>query len=307
MTRAMAVIVTIVGALAFTAADVPFVPVASAASLVEVTDFGENPGNLRMHLYVPSSVRPNPAVIVAMHGCTGSGPYYYGATEFASLANEHGFIVIYPSASKNGPCFDVWSDGAKKRGGGSDPASIVSMVSYVTDRYHADRRRVFATGGSSGGMETAALLILYPDVFAAGAAFAGVPFTCFANLAEFGPTRPCFNGTVNKSPGEWGDLARQTNPEHTGPWPRIQLWHGTNDTLIAYSLMQEQVDQWTNLHGIGLSPTSTDSPRAEWTRQRFGTSCGAAKVEAITVVGGYHNIPTPGMAGVVLQFFGLTG
>lgn len=304
MSRTMAVVVTIAATLALVVADVPFRPVASAAALVEVTDFGENPGNLRMHLYVPDSVRPDPAVVVAMHGCTGSGPGFYQSSEFAALANQHGFIVIYPSASKHGNCFDVWSGAATRRDGGSDPVSIVSMVGYVKERYHAGR--VFATGGSSGAMATTALLVLYPEVFSAGVAFMGIPFGCFPSEAEFGPGTPCFGGTADKSPGAWGDLARATNPDHTGPWPRVQLWHGTSDALIGYPVLREQVDQWTDLHGLGPSPTSTDSPRPGWTRQRFGSPCGPAKVEAVTVAGGEHNLPTTGMAGRAIEFFGLT-
>jgi poly(hydroxyalkanoate) depolymerase family esterase len=254
-----------------------------------------------MHLYVPASVRPTPAVVVAMHGCTGSGPGFYASSEFASLADQHGFIVIYPSASKHGNCFDVWSAASKR--GGSDPASIVSMVDYVKKRY--DAGRVFATGGSSGAMATGALLVLYPEVFTAGAAFMGVPFGCFPSEAEFDPTRgPCFIGTVDKSPREWGALAREANPARK--WPRIQLWHGTHDGLIAFSLLREQVDQWTNLHGLSESPT-VDSPAPNWTRQRFGDLCGPSRVEAITVTGGEHNLPTTGMASYAIEFFGLTG
>jgi poly(hydroxyalkanoate) depolymerase family esterase len=300
MNWARAVLVTIA---LMVVADVPFQPTASAATLVEVTSFGANPGNLRMHLYVPASVRPHPAVVVAMHGCTGSGPAFYASSEFASLADRHGFIVIYPSASKHGNCFDVWSQ-AVRRPGGSDPASIVSMVSYVKERYGAGR--VFATGGSSGGMETGALLILYPDVFAAGAAFMGIPFGCFGSETDFDPSRPCFRGGVDKSPPEWGALARRANPGYRGAWPRMQLWHGAGDALIAYSVLQEQVDQWTDLHGVSVSPASVDSPRPGWTRRRFGSLCGPATVEAITVAGGEHNLPTEGMAGHALRFFGLT-
>jgi poly(hydroxyalkanoate) depolymerase family esterase len=303
MTWLKAVFMTIASTVALVVGDVPFLPQTPAGSLVEVTDFGSNPGNLRMHLYVPDNVRRDPAVVVAMHGCTGSGPGFFQSSQFAALADQRGFIVVYPSASKHGNCFDVWSDAAKRRDGGSDPVSIVSMVNYVKERHHANPRRIFATGGSSGGMATTALLILYPEVFAAGAAFMGIPFACFPNAAEFGPSRPCFTGTVDRTPGEWGDLARATNPDHTGRWPRVQLWHGTNDTLIAYSLLREQVDQWTNLHGLGLSPTATDNPRPGWTRQSFGD---AGQVESITVHAGEHNLPTNGMASHALQFFGLT-
>ena len=70
---------------------------AYAASLTEVTSFGNNPGGMRMHIYVPDSRPANPAIVVAMHGCGGSGPGFYSGSEFASLADRYGFIVIYPT------------------------------------------------------------------------------------------------------------------------------------------------------------------------------------------------------------------
>lgn len=119
---------------------------ASAASLVEVTDFGPNPTNLRMHLYVPDRVQQRPPVLVAVHYCTGSGPAFYAGTEFASLADRYGFIVIYPSATRSGQCFDVSSPETLRHNGGSDSLAIVSMVRYVLQRYNADPDRVYVTG-----------------------------------------------------------------------------------------------------------------------------------------------------------------
>src|SRR6266498_5418328 len=68
---------------------------ASAASLVEVTNFGTNPSGLRMHLYVPDGVPANPAVVVAVHYCTGTGPAFGSGPEFARLAEQHHFMDIY--------------------------------------------------------------------------------------------------------------------------------------------------------------------------------------------------------------------
>src|SRR5215207_8984111 len=87
----------------------PMAAPAKAAQLVEVTNFGTNPTNLRMHLYVPDNVAARPAVLVAVHYCTGSGPAFYSGTQFASLADQYGFIVIYPSATRSGSCYDVSS------------------------------------------------------------------------------------------------------------------------------------------------------------------------------------------------------
>ena len=75
-----------------------------------------------------TSVRPTPAIVVAMHGCGGSGPGFYSSSQFASLADQYGYIVIYPTATQQagfGNCFDTWSDASKRHDGGSDPVSIV--------------------------------------------------------------------------------------------------------------------------------------------------------------------------------------
>ncbi len=45
---------------------------AYAATLTEVTNFGTNPGGMRMHVYVPDARPANPAIVVAMHGCGGT-------------------------------------------------------------------------------------------------------------------------------------------------------------------------------------------------------------------------------------------
>ncbi|QFU93526.1 PHB depolymerase family esterase [Amycolatopsis sp. YIM 10] len=302
-------LVGFVSTLLIAIAGLVFPSTASAASLVEVTNFGTNPGGMRMHVYVPDSRPPNPAIVVAMHGCGGSGPGFYSSSEFASLADQRGFIVIYPSAQQQagfGKCFDTWSAAAKKRGGGSDPVSIVSMVNYAAQTYGGDLNRVFATGSSSGGMMTNHMLALYPDVFKAGAAFMGVPFNCFANAADFPPPgSKCTNGTMNRSPQEWGDAVRQAFPGYTGPRPRMQLWHGTADTLVPYSLLQEEIEQWTNVFGLSQTPTYTDTPQPNWKRSRYADPAGTVQVEAYSIQGAGHSLPSGGMAGYAVAFFGL--
>src|SRR5690242_3054738 len=284
---------------------------AYAATLTEVTNFGANPGGMRMHVYVPDARPANPAIVVAMHGCGGSGPGFYSGSEFASLADRYGFLVIYPTATQQagfGNCFDTWSDAAKRRGGGSDPVSIVSMVTYAERQYGGDPNRVYATGSSSGGMMTSHMLALYPDVFKAGAAFMGVPFNCFANAADYPPgSSKCTSGTLDRTPQQWGDAVRQAYPGYTGPRPRVQLWHGTADTLVPYQLMGEEIEQWTNVFGLSLTPTSTDTPQSGWSRRRFADSTGTVQVEAISVAGAGHVLPQAGMAAYAIAFFGLTG
>lgn len=301
MKRALTALVASVGAVAaFVLAFVVTPQRASAATLTEVTNFGANPSNLRMHLYVPDRTQARPPVLLAVHYCTGTGQAFYSGTEFARLADQYGFIVIYPTATRSGGCYDVSSPQALRRDGGSDPVGLVSMVRYVLQRYNGDTGRVFVTGVSSGAMTTNVMLANYPDVFAAGAAFAGVPASCFATTDGSSWNSACANGQVNKTPQQWGDLVRGAYPGYSGPRPRMQIWHGTADDTLRYPNFTEQIEQWTDVHGLSQTPTSTDYPQSGWTRTRYGD-----KVEAISLQGTGHNLLGSGMALRAIQFFGL--
>jgi poly(hydroxyalkanoate) depolymerase family esterase len=286
---------------------VPRAPETSAAALTEVTGFGSNPSNLQMYLYVPDSVTAHPAVVVAVHYCTGSGPAMHSGTEYASLADRYGFIVVYPSVTRASKCFDVSSPQALTRDGGSDPVGIKSMVDWVVRTYAADTGRVFATGISSGAMMTNVLLGDYPDVFAAGAAFAGVPFGCFATTDGSEWNSACSGGTVLRTPREWGALVRNAHPGYSGPRPRMQVWHGTEDDVLRHPNFGEEIDQWTDVLGVSRTPAATDSPQPGWTRTRYGATGDRAPVEAISLQGVGHNLYAGGMAARALTFFGLDG
>ncbi len=295
----------VMAAVTLAAAALTFATPASAATLTQVTNFGTNPTNLQMHLYVPDRVATRPAILLAMHYCTGTGPAFHSGTQYASLADRYGFIVIYPSATRSSKCWDVYSPQALRRGGGSDPVGLMSMVDYVQQRYSADPARIFATGTSSGAMMTNVMLGDYPDVFAAGASFAGVPFACFATGGTSEWNSQCANGQLIRTAQQWGDLVREAYPGYTGQRPRMQIWHGTNDETLRYPNFGEQVKQWTNVHGLSQTPTYTDSPQSGYTRTRYGSSGPMAPVEAISMQGVTHNLPVD--AAQVIRFFGLDG
>ncbi|GAB3653159.1 CE1 family esterase [Glycomyces tarimensis] len=275
------------------------------AQLTQVTDFGANPGNLEMYLYVPDNVLAEAPLLVGVHWCTGSGPDFYNGTEYARLAEQHGFIVLYPSVTRSSKCFDVASPQALTRDGGSDPVSIKSMIDWVESNYTIDEDRVFATGVSSGAMMTNVLLGLYPDVFEAGSAFAGVPFGCFATTNGSEWNSECAGGQIVRTPQQWGDLVRGAYPGYSGERPRMQTWHGTEDDTLRYPNFDEQIKQWTNVHGVSRTPSFNDRPQSNWNRTRYGGTGSQAPVEAISVEGVGHNVITAQMAPYVMDFFGL--
>jgi poly(3-hydroxybutyrate) depolymerase len=179
------------------------------------------------------------------------------------------------------------------------------MIDWVTRTYSADTSRIYATGISSGAMMTNVLLGDYPDVFAAGAAFSGVPFGCFATTDGSEWNSACANGTVTHTPQQWGDLVRGAYPGYTGHRPRMQVWHGTEDATLRYPDFGEEIKQWTNVLGAGQTPAATDTPVSGWTRTRYGSTGDRAPVEAISLQGVGHNLYSYGMASRALTFFGL--
>jgi poly(hydroxyalkanoate) depolymerase family esterase len=278
--------------------------------LTEITQFGANPTGLRMHLYRPARLAVRPAILVAVHNCTRSGPDFASgpAAEFVALADRYGYLVIFPTATRDGTCFDVSSPAALRHDGDSDPAGIASMIRHVQSAYRTGA--VFVVGLSSGAMMANVLLGCYPDVFAAGAAFAGVPFGGFATESG-GWSDECAQGRLIRTPQQWGDVVRAAFPGYTGARPRVQLWHSTTDDILHYTNLVEAIKQWTDVHGVPGQPVGTDHPHPSWRRARYGHgggvgTAGAAAVEAISVTGSPHDVLTTGMAAYTITFFGLT-
>lgn len=274
-----------------------------ASELQEIESFGPNPSGLDMHLYVPDRALVKPPVLLAVHYCTGSGPKFHAGSGFSELADQHGFLVIYPSAVREGHCFDVASPKALTRDGGSDPVALISMVNHALKEFGGDPESVYVAGVSSGAMATQVMLALYPEVFKAGVAFAGVPFGCFATTDPSGWNNDCSDGRISRTAEEWGQAVRQANPGFAGNYPRIQLWHGTEDEGLHYTNFREAVKQWSQVHGVAGEPAHVDHPEPGYTRSRYRNAAGRVVVEAISLEGVGHQLPVD--AADAVRFMGL--
>jgi len=280
---------------------------AQAASLQQVSSFGNNPSSLNMYVYVPDHVATLPPVVVAIHYCGGSAQALFAgpAAGLVAAANQYGYIMVFPEtvSTTNNMCWDVFSNASLTHGGGSDSAGIVSMVNYTIRTYSADGTRVYAYGTSSGAMMTNVLMAAYPDVFKAGSVWSGVPDTCFAGSGFWNSA--CAQGQIINTGQQWGDLARAAYPGYTGYRPRVQLWHGTADATINFNNYGEEIKQWANVLGVSATPTTTehDTPLSGYTRARYDDACGVVRVEAVSEADAGHDLTTLGSE--VTRFFGL--
>jgi len=185
-------------------------------TLTQVTSFGSNPGSLLMYTYVPSGVPQNAPVVLALHGCTETADDYEAAG-WDSLADTYKFYVVYPqqqSSNNIETCFNWFGNTSGSTAditrGQGEAASIAQMVDYMKSTYSVDPKRVFVTGFSAGAAYAVALLALYPDVFAAGASFSGIPFGC-ANSGRR-PSRPASPATRDPTRASRSGRARPTRP-----------------------------------------------------------------------------------------------
>ena len=258
--------------------------------LREIEAFGANPGSLRMLAYVPDHLPPAPALVVALHGCTQTAAAYDHGTGWSTLADRHGFVVIYPEQQPRNNakrCFSWFLPGDTTRGQG-EAASIRQMIERATEEYGVDRRRVYVTGLSAGGAMASVMLATYPEVFAGGAIIAGLPYGCATNVQE------AFEAMLNESEHSrsaraLGDQVRAASA-YRGPWPRISVWHGSADPIVKPSNGESIIRQWISVHGLNEHP-SHEERYATHNRRVWNDASGNALVEAVTISGMGHGVP----------------
>ncbi|MEU9203983.1 PHB depolymerase family esterase [Streptomyces sp. NPDC048332] len=287
-----AVLGLLAATLSTTAAATP--AAAAAGGLQQVTAFGSNPGNLQMYAYTPAGLPAGAPLVVALHGCTQTASAYYANSGWPEFADAWGFFVVFPqttSANNALSCFN-WFDPADDTRGRGEAASVVQMVEYAKQTYGSDGRRVYVTGLSAGGGMTADLLAAYPDVFAGGSVASGLPAQCATSQAA---ASGCQTGPQKLSPAQWGDKVRAAYPGYSGPWPRVAIWQGTSDYTVYPANATALRDQWTDVWGIGQTPSSTDTLPGNTTRSVYDDASGNPAVETYTLSGMGHGLPvSPG-------------
>jgi poly(hydroxyalkanoate) depolymerase family esterase len=256
--------------------------------LREVTGFGANPGNLRMFAHAPGRLPPNAPLVIALHGCTQTADEYNHGTGWSSLADRLGFAIVYPQQQPaNNPkcCFSWFLPGDIARGHG-EVLSIREMIEHAVTMFSADRSKVFVTGLSAGGAMASVMLATYPEVFAGGAIIAGLPYGCASNVQQ---AFEAMFAQVTYAPQALGDRVRAAS-KYRGPWPKISVWHGTDDPIVNPSNCEAIIRQWTDVHGLSVSPSYQELIGGH-TRRVWSDAKGNALIEAFSISGMAHGVP----------------
>jgi polyhydroxybutyrate depolymerase len=155
-------------------------------------------------LYVPESYDPSAPVplVINIHGFAQWPAHQMQLSHWNDLADEYGFIVVYPSGTRFPLRWRTWGE----PGGALDPTLDVNFISDLIDKleeYNIDPNRIYANGLSNGGGMSFLLLCRLADRIAAIGSVAGAYAT---------PWEGC---------------------EPTRPVPAI-LFHGTEDPIVPF-------------------------------------------------------------------------
>ena len=256
--------------------------------LVEVSDFGANPGALRMFSFVPDNLPPAPGLVVVLHGCGQTAAGYDLGAGWSTLAKRYGFALLMPEqqpSNNANTCFNWFNPEDTARDSG-EACSIRQMIARMVGDHTIDAHRIFVTGLSAGGAMTSVMLATYPEVFAGGAIIAGLPFGAATNLRE---ALSGMSQSSSRSAGEWGDLVRNAS-DHKGPWPKLSVWHGSADRTVNPANANEIVKQWLDVHDLPLAPMS-EAEVDGYPRQVWWNSDGETVIESYTITDMAHGTP----------------
>ncbi|MDF2692868.1 MAG: Esterase, depolymerase family, partial [Labilithrix sp.] len=260
--------------------------------LVEVTGFGANPGALKMFEYAPPSLPASGApVVVVLHGCS-QGATDIARTGWSDLADELGFLVVYPeqvAANNQARCFNwggVYGDLTNIQRGKDENQSIKEMVDKAITSHGSDPKRIFVAGFSAGGGQAAVIAATWPDVFAGAAIIAGIPYHCNTTFAE---AFTCQKPGKDKTPAQWAALVKEAHAGYTGAYPRISIWQGASDTIVGPANRNELVEQWTEVHGVGQTPSATGTVDGA-SHTVFKDQAGNVVVESYEIPGMDHGV-----------------
>ena len=284
---AFAAVLTMLAALTL-ALGVTHTAYANSSTLKQVSDFGSNPGGLNMYSYIPAGLPEGAPLVIALHGCDQSAADYYADSGWPKYADLYGFAVVFaqqPSAA-DAYCFDWGTPWDDLRGVG-EAESIYQMVQYAEADYGVNPQQIYITGLSAGGGMTADMLADYPDVFAGGAIDSGPAAQC----SQVGILNiDCTTGYSAYTPAGWGDLIQNSDPGYTGSYPRVAIWQGSADPVVNPVEMTYSMDGWTDVWGVGQTPSSTLSLGSGTTEKQYDDSSGQAIVATFEVAGMAHGL-----------------
>src|ERR1051326_3709488 len=236
-------------------------------------------------VYQPRDLKPGAPLLFMFHGGGGDGGEAREGTggEFELLADQYGFVVVYPDGinrSWNG-CRKL-QNAQRDRRGIDDLPFVDAMIAQEIAQHHIDPKRVFAVGHSNGGSLAFRLALERADQFAGIAAIS-------SNLPA------ADNMECNPKPKPMSVLIMNGTADPVSPYNG-----GTNTrgTALGRTLStDETVQYFVKINGLDgqpersllphKSPDNTSVERVTW------SAPGKPSVLLYTIRNGGHVVPQP--------------
>ena len=277
--------------------------------------FSNSAGSRNYKLYVPRSYDATAEktfpLIVMLHGCTQSPDDFAAGTQMNTLAEQHGFLVLYPAQSANGngsKCWNWFRGGDQLRDCG-EPSLLAGMTQEVAHNFRIDDRRIFVAGLSAGAAMAVILGQTYPDIYSGVGVHSGLAYAAAHDVPSAFRAMQGLHDVTDES---------SRKPQHTALLPTI-IFHGNRDTTVAEKNAGIIVQQALAAHG-GAAPLSKAQSRGEAGGRGFDCTvyrdeAGHDMIECWTIdgaghawsggdrIGSYTDSTGPNASAEMLRFF----
>jgi poly(hydroxyalkanoate) depolymerase family esterase len=267
---------------------------AEAPGTFQAHEFSNAIGSRAYKLYVPSRVVEKPPLVVMLHGCTQSADDFAAGTQMNRLAEEHGFLVVYPEQAANANMSKCWNwfkaqDQVRDAG---EPALIAGIVREVAARHGVDLRRIFVAGLSAGAAMAVVLGQAYPEVFAGVGAHSGLPYASAHDIPSAMAAMKGGRGRAGGGLPSYGSAPTRVS-QHAVP---TIVFHGDRDHTVQHDNGVRIVDHAINAfreerNGATLQSSTqraTSPAGRSYSRTVHADPDGTARIESWTLHGAGH-------------------
>ena len=118
-----------------------------------------------IHVYAPSNLKENSPLLISCHGMDQDPNYQQSNTHWEAVADTAGFVVVYPRGGTGMSTWDIQGD--------KDTKWMTEIIDQMYTDYKIDKKRVYLSGFSMGGMFTYHSMSKIADKIAAFAPTSG--------------------------------------------------------------------------------------------------------------------------------------
>ena len=236
-------------------------------------------GTREYKIYVPAGYHGQALPLVVMlHGCKQGADDFAAGTRMNALAEEHGFIVVYPrqtGKANSSNCWN-WFQAKHQQRDRGEPSLIAGITREVLAAYALDGRRVYVAGLSAGGAMAAVMGETYPELYAAVGIHSGLAYAAARDVpSAFAAMR-----------GEGSKRGRRkARPDTTARSVPTIVFHGDSDTTVHPSNGDEAIAQASQHE---RSVERGDVGGRAYTRTTYRDSAGQPVMEQWLVHGAAH-------------------